>query len=193
MSRTIRIWASLATLIVASACASARPTQSPEPASAASTNTAPPHRMMMSGDMPGAGNDGMPGRMMGGMCPMKVAGTSVAISYPDGGVALTFTTTSSSDRDELRRRVQRMAEMHERRGMMGHSSMRPHAGMMADEPMPDATVSKEDVDGGARLVFKPKDPAQLEALREHVRRGPQHMRDGTCPMAEGSAEATPPR
>ena len=47
---------------------------------------------------------------------------------------------------------------------------------------PAATASVEDIEGGARLVLRPKDPAQLAALREHVHKKAEQMAGGECPM-----------
>jgi len=58
--------------------------------------------------------------MMGGACPMQVPGTTVTATDVEGGVALSF-TTSTGDVVDLRQRVRRMAEMHNRHhsgGMM---------------------------------------------------------------------------
>ena len=59
---------------------------------------------------------------------------------------------------------------HEK-GMMG-------GGMM----MPPATARSEEIEGGARLVFTPKDPADLSKLREHARQHAEKMASGQCPM-----------
>jgi len=129
--------------------------------------------------------------MMGDMCPMKVAGTAVTPADVEGGVALAF-TTKSGDVTELRQRVRRMAEMHNNHhatgGMMGGmhdggSGMMKDGGMM----MPAATAAVEDVEGGARLVLRPTDPAQLEALREHARTRAGRMASGECPMMQSHA------
>jgi hypothetical protein len=46
----------------------------------------------------------------------------------------------------------------------------------------------EDVDGGARIVLTPNDPAQLAELREHVQHHAEMMKkDGGCPMMHGGA------
>jgi hypothetical protein len=107
--------------------------------------------------------------MMGGMCPMDVSGTSVTTADVEGGVALSF-TTSSGDVADLRQRVRRMAEMH--------SHMHGEGGMV----MPPATATIEDIPGGARLILRPEDPAQLAALREHARMQASAMTRGECPM-----------
>jgi len=131
---------------------------------------------------------------------MQVQGTTVAAADVEGGVGLSF-TTKTGDVAELRRRVARMAEMHNQHGgqmMMGGHGAPPagtgeehqhgagpgngpqpgdgpqgHAGggmMMGGGTMggggmmmPPANASVEDIDGGARLVLRPKDAAQLGA------------------------------
>lgn len=142
--------------------------------------------------------------MMAGMCPMQVAGTTVAATEVEGGIGLSF-TTATGDVVELRQRVRRMVEMHNQRGghmmMGGHGKPAPGAdvqhqhgapagheaggrGMMMGGAMmmPAATASAEDIEGGARLLLQPKDPAQLGALREHVWMKAQRMAAGECPM-----------
>ncbi len=53
--------------------------------------------------------------MMAGMCPMKVEGTTAVASEVEGGMGLSFTTTTGNVA-ELRQRVRRMAEMHNQPG-----------------------------------------------------------------------------
>ena len=55
--------------------------------------------------------------------------------------------------------------------------------------MPTATAAAEDIEGGARLILQPKDPAQLGALREHVRMKAQRMAGGECPMMSHGMKA----
>jgi hypothetical protein len=156
--------------------------------------------------------------MMAAMCPMQVPGTTVAATEVEGGIGLAFTTTTG-DVADLRQRVGHMAEMHNQRSghmMMGahgvpaagasaehqHGSQAAaghdggdHGGMMmgGGMMMPAATASAEDVEGGARLVLRPNDPAQLGALREHVRIKAQRMAGGECPMMSlgGGGESAP--
>jgi len=106
---------------------------------------------------------------MADMCPMQVPGTKVTYGDVEGGAALSF-STKNGDVAELRRRVGRMAEMH--------NEMSDHGSMM----MPAATASVEDIPGGARIVLRPRDPAQLDALREQVRAHARRMASGECPM-----------
>ena len=128
---------------------------------------------------------------VGGICPMKVPGATASVTDVDGGVALSFTTTAG-DLAELRRRVHRMAARHQHRQggkmQMGRSGGGMHAmrgGMMgtAHGRMPTSTATVEDIEGGARLLLRPVDPGQLEALRAHARAHGDGMPRGECPMA----------
>jgi hypothetical protein len=133
------------------------------------------------------------GVMMGDRCPMKVPGTTVASVDVDGGASLVFVTMG--DVPELRDRVRAMAEMHNRRqaggGMMmgnkGPGEAGGSQGLTAGETMPAATASADDVEGGARLVLVPTDPAQLKSLRAHTRMHADRMTRGECGPAPSSA------
>jgi hypothetical protein len=118
--------------------------------------------------------------MMGDMCPMHVQGTTVTMAEVEGGVALEFKTAASNVTD-LRERVRRMADMHNQ-----------CCGVMTSEGMmmPAASASVEEIEGGARLVLRPKDAARLATLREHVRMHAGRMASGDCPMMPG--QTTPP-
>lgn len=140
-------------------------------------------------------------------CPMAVPGTQVAAADIPDGVSITFTTADPRQVPELRSRVHAMAAMHERHhhagaddvehhGGMHHGSMHgegTHGGMgsagpgapqHAGMPPPSRAVA-EDVDGGARVVVTPEDPADLERLRSAVRMHAQHMQEsGRCGMEE---------
>jgi hypothetical protein len=93
------------------------------------------------------------------MCPMRVSFTTATAVDVEGGVALEFKTSSGNTAD-LRARVRHMGDMH-------------HGG-------PPSTATFSDVPGGARIVFQPQDPAQLEALRAHVSAEALRMKSG-CP------------
>ncbi len=145
---------------------------------------------------------GMMGHDMAAMCPMAVQGTTVRADDPEGAAAMVFTTPGNVA--ELRRRVALMAEMHNHRmGMHGaRGGMGPHAHGESDdggEPshrgamqggmkgggmmmMPPSATKSEDVEGGARLVFTPRDPAELSNVREHVHQHAERMTSGQCPM-----------
>lgn len=139
---------------------------------------------------------------MGGMsmqnCPMSVPGTQVAAADIPEGEAITF-TTSPERVGELRMRVRTMADMHNRHHqggqmegmhggtqhgqMMGSGSMESSGAADGHDAMmpPPSRAVVQDVDGGARIVVTPADPADLDRLRSTVRMHAEHMRDtGTC-------------
>lgn len=158
---------------------------------------------------------GMAGEGMADECPMQVDGTSVTAENVEGGVALSFTTTG--DVAELRRRVARMAEMHNRHasgeggmgmraaaggddspskqedrgGMMG-GGMR-NGGMMGGgggkTMMPPSQARAQDVEGGARIVLTPVDPAKAATLQERAGKMAKRMSSGECPMMSMRDEA----
>jgi hypothetical protein len=130
---------------------------------------------------------------MMGMCPMKVPGTTASVADTGDGVAISFTTPSTGDVAELRRRVRHMAEMHDRpHGMMRGGAMavpkeatpppRTSGMGMSRMKMVPSTAAAEDVEGGARIVLVPRDPAQLAELRQHARDHVGQMSRGECPM-----------
>lgn len=101
---------------------------------------------------------------------MDAATTQVTATETDDGVAIVF--TSSGDLDDLRARVRRIADMHDRMSMKRIPS--------------HATV--EDLDDGVRIVLVPIDPVQLEPLREQARVHAAMMARGECPMKGQMAE-----
>ncbi len=114
---------------------------------------------------------------MGAMCPMHVAGTHISAEDTPDGVAIVFKT--SGDVAQLRDRVHAMAAKHDQ--MAGSGMAACCAAMMSTVP---STVRAEDVDGGARMVLTPRDPAQLTALRDHVHERAAMMASGQCPMMQ---------
>lgn len=179
---------SLATLAVALtmtgvACMGGHAASSPGPSTAQAARNAP------------GGMGGMPTSA----CPMAVPGTQVAVADTADGEAVTF-TTAPDQAAELRSRVHAMADMHnshhqgggmegmhggmQHNGMMGGGSMGSSGGGGAMPMMPPPSrAAVEDVEGGARLVVTPSDPADLDRLRSTVRMHVEHMRQtGTCEM-----------
>lgn len=133
-----------------------------------------------------------------GACPMMVdpATTRITTSDTTNGVAITFTT--SADVNALRTRVHGMADMHNRMvsmhagggmhpGMHGggmHPGMQGcpmHGGAMHGSMVPSRATA-QDIEGGARLVLEPTDPAQLATLRQQARTRTAMMQRGQCPM-----------
>lgn len=111
-------------------------------------------------------------------CPMQIAGTTVTSSDVQGGVALAF-TTQAGDVTELRERVQRMTETHHQHHSGGVMGMAPPSSAVPD-----------NIEGGARLIIRPHDPAQLGLLREHARTHAARMSRGDCPMMSRLGDGT---
>lgn len=133
---------------------------------------------------PAAAQPGTGGSEMSAMCPLAVAGTTVREQDIEGGGALVFTTTQG-DVMELRRRVAHMADMHNQH--VATHQQREHQGTGGAGPgpameIPNAQARVEDIEGGARVVYTPKDPAQVPALREELVRHASRMGTGSCPM-----------
>lgn len=132
---------------------------------------------------PAAAQPGMDGSEMSAMCPFTIPGTTVREQDVEGGGALVFTTTSPGDVKELRQRVANMADMHNQH-VARHHQMGQGMGGAGPGPMevPNAQARVEDVEGGARIVYTPADPAQVPALREQLVRHASQMASGNCPM-----------
>ncbi len=147
-------------------------------------------------------------QMMEQMCPMQVEGTTRELIELDDAVAMEFTTTG--DVDELRRRVERIAQRHDMMHREGHRMHRGpghrhgedrprHRGRMHGEMseemrqmhrqmmqmMTDVTVETEEIDGGIRLHFIPDDSEQLDELYQMMQQHTQMMEEqGRCPMMQ---------
>jgi hypothetical protein len=99
---------------------------------------------------------------------MQLQGASVAAEDVEGGVALRFTT--SGDVAELRRRVATRAAMHAQMHAGAGMGRGPGAGRGPARPeMMVSDAKAEEVDDGSRVVFMPRDPTRLDALRAEVR------------------------
>ncbi len=131
-----------------------------------------------SATQPGTG-----GSEMGAMCPLAVPGTPVREQDVAEGGALVFTTTQG-DVMELRRRVAQMADLHNRHVARHRQMEQQGTGGAGPGPMevPNAQARVEDVEGGARIVYTPADPAQIPMLREQLVRHASEMASGNCPM-----------
>lgn len=139
-------------------------------------------------------------------CPMamNMANTQITTADATDGIAIVFTTTG--DVADLRARVRKISDMHNRMagemgsmhgedaqggamqggGMQGggmHCDRegRMH-GMGMGAKMIPSRASVEDVPGGARLVLVPADASQLGALRQQARMWAEMMQKGQCPM-----------
>ena len=125
-----------------------------------------------------AQNNNMSGAGMSQMqmmqaCPMKVDGTTVAVSDTADGVALTFSAKPPNVAD-LQQRVERMASMHAAMGNMPMGSQHMIAGTVKYEALPTE----------ARLTLKPNDASKLKEFREQVRSHAEQMKKGDCSMMQ---------
>ncbi len=115
-------------------------------------------------------------------CPMMVQGATASVADVDGGATVTW-SAPPSEIAALRERVHAMAQ--QKGGMTAacpcHAGA-PMQGMMSMQAMPPADVRVEDVEGGARLTYTAKNPADVPALRSHVHMHVEHMKSGGCPM-----------
>jgi hypothetical protein len=148
--------------------------------------------------------------MMGGLCPVEVAGTTVSAQDSQGGATLVFGTTG--DVLQVRERVRAMADMHNRRQGGGHPGMGdagmhgrfgppdggmrmpwpdggmrmpwPDGGMMHGGMMmgPPSEARAEDLERGAQLVLTAVKASDTDALRAHARQMAERMGQGHCFM-----------
>ncbi|MEO7733297.1 MAG: hypothetical protein ABIY55_20210 [Kofleriaceae bacterium] len=63
-----------------------------------------------------------------------------------------------------------------------------HGGMM----MLPSTARSEDIEGGARLVLTPRDPVQLQTLRQHTQQMAAGMAARQCPIMENAGHGNTP-
>jgi hypothetical protein len=106
-------------------------------------------------------------------CPMKLPGAELSVADVENGIVLTI-TTKSGEVAELRRRIEKMAKMHN-----APSSNAKDSAML---PFP---VMYEEIPSGARLTLVPRDVSQLEAFRASVRQHTEQMKKGDCTMMQG--------
>jgi hypothetical protein len=106
------------------------------------------------------------------MCPAILSGATLSTADTPQGITVDVTVPSAQV-DELRTHVQHMADMHEH--MTG---MHEHEGKMM---LPPADLKVEDIDGGSRVTFTAKDPADADALRAKVTAHVAMIRSGKCP------------
>ena len=126
-------------------------------------------------------------------CPERVPGTQTRTEEVKGGIAVSFVTDRADQVAELRRRVERLSQMHEEMRMSGgmHGRMHgderdPTAGRGMDmermAALRDAKTRVEEIPSGARIVITTESEADVESLREHVRLHVERMKSGECPM-----------
>ena len=116
-------------------------------------------------------------------CPMMVPGAEVAVADVQDGVALMF-TTKSGDVNELRKRVEMLAKMH-------NQPVKDVPGYNTTSQMMPAGTKYEMVPNGARLIFTPKDVGQMEMLRKQVREHADRYANHDCSMMPNMMREAP--
>ena len=119
---------------------------------------------------------------MGMLCPAALPGVGMTLAEAPSGAAIVFAAPPERAA-EVRERVRRVAAMHEQQPVGG--GMRHGAGASTWH---DATVSVEESQDGARLVFSARDPADVQALRDEVRASVERMQAGACHGPGGAPE-----
>ena len=147
-------------------------------------------------------------------CPVHIAETTVASVEVEGGASVEF--TGGGDVDRRRRSVRRMAQLQNQHGFeygmdmgagaptptyrergsrggamgnndaMGGNAVGTGHTMAASRTM---TAVVDEVEGGARLVLRPRNPDHLEALRERARQWAEQMAGGECVTLWSDAQA----
>jgi len=110
------------------------------------------------------------------MCPTSLPGVEISVANTDTGISVTLTTTPDNVA-ELQKRVEQMANMH--------SGMMEMANMPMANRMPKGDVRYEPLSNGARLTFKPKNPAELPEFRKEIESHVSQMKKGDCTMMDG--------
>ncbi len=119
------------------------------------------------------------------LCPLEVPSATVRADDIEIGAALVFTTGGpyGGDVADLRRRVRHMADIHNHHRDWLATRMPERA------LLPPSERQVDDVEGGARIVFKAGEGAQMAELRDRVRAEARRLEAGTCPIAMPRAPA----
>ncbi len=136
-------------------------------------------------------------------CPLALAGVTSSTEDTVDGVVVMFATTKPGDMTELRSRVDKLAEAHnsmktaptddlaaappQAPGPTASPESTP-AGEAKAEPTAaggklDSEAAAETSEQGVRLVLRPRDPAQLDSMRDHLRKQADDLVQGVCDQA----------
>lgn len=120
-------------------------------------------------------------------CPMEIPGVRVAMSEVKGAIALDFTT--NGDVMELRQRVHQLAAPQNNATMSNDSAGGDMQGSGGREMHHDVAhistrATVQDLPNGARVVFTPADPGQLDALRTQAQTQVSQLNQGDCSSLE---------
>jgi hypothetical protein len=135
-------------------------------------------------------------------CPLALAGTTSTVENTVDGVVVMFSTKRPASMPELRRRVEALAD--------AHNSMRAGPGedlSTAPPQAPGPTTTPEGAEAandakaapsggkiaskataesseeGVRLVLRPRDPAQVDSVRDQLRKQADDLVQGVCDQA----------
>lgn len=116
-------------------------------------------------------------------CPSGVPGARIRMVETDDGVA--FLLKAFGDVDDVRRRARDAAAMygpgaHRGRGHDGAHGTGQQHGLALDRLGVPVVVESTDTADGARIVVRPKDPADLPRLREAAGARENRVRGGDC-------------
>ena len=160
----------LAALVVAGVSLSlgceSKPTPTPAPAA--------PSSEAASSARPAASVAAATGAPMGKManCPNLVEGSATAIKEIEGGVELTVTSREEAATKEIRARAKHLADVSkEEVPSVKHNGGGHGGGQFGRCPVVarNTVVTAFDVEGGARLTVKPKDPTEIDWVRREAR------------------------
>lgn len=115
-------------------------------------------------------------------CPLGVSGTTVTAGDVTDGIVLTFLAPEKVG--DIRERVVDAAAFHGPGTKYGkghdgaHGSGGDHGLQLAT--IPPVTARAENVEGGARITFVPKDASDLATVRTKLRERAASMTASTC-------------
>ena len=124
-------------------------------------------------------------------CPLALAGATSSIDDTVDGVVVNFSVPKPGDLPELRRRVDLLAQAHasmhagESPAVSGapEQGPAPDVGAGAAHGAVDASASVEASDHGVKLVLRPADPAQLDSMRDRLRKQADDLVKSACKQA----------
>ena len=130
----------------------------------------------------------------GEACPLALTGVTSMVEDTVDGVVVVFATPRPGDAAELRRRVDKLADVHNSMQTSAPPDMSaaPPQGpgprestVNADSggQVDDATATVEPKENEVRLVLRPKDPAKLDTMRDGMRKRADELVQGACEQA----------
>ena len=105
-------------------------------------------------------------------CPLEVPGTSLSVEDTTAGAALVFVTTG--DAAAVQMRATALATMH-----TNQDGQKGAMGMMFT---PTSTATASNIEGGARIEFAAKNPADASKVQSELRMHANHLTGGSCAM-----------